>query len=254
MNDLTVFENSQFGQLRCHADENEQTWFCGKDMLSALDYAINNDTSKHMSAVPEEWKGMKPIPTPGGTQEMLCLTEQGLYFFLGRSDKPKALPYQKWVAGEIIPSIRKTGGYKQPAPRRTVDDLNARSTATTLRMMARLKCYPEEMKGVFLAQAAHLTSGLPLAGLLPQVPDDRDRWLSPTAIGEHFGISANAVGRILKPEGLHGQNDPEHSHSQPLSDKSPYSDKQVISYVYDPAVVIPAIEAVLSRPSGAATQ
>ena len=44
--------------------------------------------------VPEDWKGTKRIRTPGGEQEMLCLSEQGLYFFLGRSDKPKALPYE----------------------------------------------------------------------------------------------------------------------------------------------------------------
>jgi len=42
---------------------------------------------------------------------MLCLTEQGLYFFLARSDKPKALPFQKWLAGDVLPSIRKTGSY-----------------------------------------------------------------------------------------------------------------------------------------------
>lgn len=42
---------------------------------------------------------------------MLCLSEQGLYFFLGRSDKPKATPYQMFIAGEGIPSIRKHGAY-----------------------------------------------------------------------------------------------------------------------------------------------
>ena len=42
---------------------------------------------------------------------MICLSEQGLYFFLGRSDKEKALPFQKKVAGEILPQIRRTGGY-----------------------------------------------------------------------------------------------------------------------------------------------
>ena len=53
---------------------------------------------------------------------MLCLTEQGVYFFLGRSDKPKALPYQMWIAGYVVPSIRATGSYSvhhedcRPAP------------------------------------------------------------------------------------------------------------------------------------------
>ena len=42
---------------------------------------------------------------------MVVLSEQGLYFFLGRSDKEKALPFQKWIAGDVLPSIRKTGTY-----------------------------------------------------------------------------------------------------------------------------------------------
>ncbi|MBF0418391.1 MAG: hypothetical protein HQL86_09110 [Magnetococcales bacterium] len=46
---------------------------------------------------------------------MLIPSEQGLYFFLGRSDKPKALPFQKWLAGQVLPSICKTGQYQHPA-------------------------------------------------------------------------------------------------------------------------------------------
>ena len=65
-------------------------------------------------SVPEIWKGRKRIMTLGGEQEMLCLTEQGLYFFLGRSDKKAALPYQMWIAGEVVPSIRKHGAYATP--------------------------------------------------------------------------------------------------------------------------------------------
>jgi phage antirepressor YoqD-like protein len=42
---------------------------------------------------------------------MVVLTEQGLYFFLARSDKPLALPFQKWIAGEVIPTLRRTGEY-----------------------------------------------------------------------------------------------------------------------------------------------
>jgi hypothetical protein len=59
-----------------------------------------------------EWKGVNPIHTLGGIQEVLCLSEPGLYFFLNRSDKLNALPFQKWIAGEVLPSIRKTGSYQ----------------------------------------------------------------------------------------------------------------------------------------------
>jgi hypothetical protein len=61
--------------------------------------------------VPNKWKGINPINTLGGMQNMLCLSEQGLYFFLGRSDKDAALPFQMWIADKVIPSIRKTGHY-----------------------------------------------------------------------------------------------------------------------------------------------
>jgi hypothetical protein len=56
-------------------------------------------------------------------QNMLCLSEQGLYFFLGRSDKPAALPFQKWIAGEVIPSIRKTGSYTMPGRDKPPSDI-----------------------------------------------------------------------------------------------------------------------------------
>jgi prophage antirepressor-like protein len=56
-------------------------------------------------SVPEEWRGGNLISTLGGDQEMLCISEQGLYFFLARSDKPAALPFQKKIAGEVIPCL-----------------------------------------------------------------------------------------------------------------------------------------------------
>lgn len=51
-------------------------------------------------------KGRKSVPTPGGEQDMLCVTEQGLYMFVIRSDKPKALPFQKWLAGGGVNDYR----------------------------------------------------------------------------------------------------------------------------------------------------
>ena len=114
MNDMKIFENSEFGAVRV-VDVNGEPWFVAKDVLRALDYADDYNPSRAMQAIPGEWKGVHRMHTPGGEQEMLIISEQGLYFFLGRSDKPKALPYQKWVAGDVVPTIRKHGGYLTPA-------------------------------------------------------------------------------------------------------------------------------------------
>ncbi|MBE0269785.1 hypothetical protein FG476_02005 [Xylella fastidiosa subsp. multiplex] len=86
-------------------------WFVAKDVMDALDYAATSNPARVTEHIPSEWKGVNPIHTLGGEQKLLCLAEPGLYFFLGRSDKPKALPFQKWLAGEVLPSIRKTGEY-----------------------------------------------------------------------------------------------------------------------------------------------
>lgn len=114
MSNMKIFENSEFGTVRV-VDVNGEPWFVAKDVLRALDYADDYNPSRAMQAIPGEWKGVHRMHTPGGEQEMLIISEQGLYFFLGRSDKPKALPYQMWVAGDVVPTIRKHGGYLTPA-------------------------------------------------------------------------------------------------------------------------------------------
>jgi prophage antirepressor-like protein/phage anti-repressor protein len=90
-----------------------EPWWVAADVLQGLDYAENSKPSRVMAHVPEPWKGVNRIHTPGGEQEMLLISEQGLYFFLGRSDKPKALPFQMYYAGEVLPAIRKTGRYDE---------------------------------------------------------------------------------------------------------------------------------------------
>ena len=86
-----------------------EPWFVAKDIAEALEYSSWQPNL--VSNVPDEWKGINPINTLGGSQELLFLSESGLYFFVVRSDKPKALPFQKWLAGEVLPALRKRGFY-----------------------------------------------------------------------------------------------------------------------------------------------
>jgi len=109
-NNLQVYSNNSFS-VRTITDASGVTWFVAKDVAEALEYSDASNPARLFASVPDTWKGVKPIHTLGGTQEMTCLTEQGLYFFLGRSDKPKALPYQIWIAGDVVPDIRKYGMY-----------------------------------------------------------------------------------------------------------------------------------------------
>lgn len=108
---IQIFRNGEY-RVRI-LESNGEIWFVAKDIAESLEYSYWQ--ANIVAHVPEIWKGIKRINTPGGYQEMLCLTEQGVYFFLGRSDKKKAIPYQMWIAGEVIPSIRKHGMYITPA-------------------------------------------------------------------------------------------------------------------------------------------
>lgn len=114
--ELAVFQY-QTADVRVVQDDQGEPWWVAKDVAEALGYAEGSNASRVFSNVPDEWKGVKQIHTPYGVQEMIVLSEQGLYFFLGRSDKSAALPLQKWIAGVVLPSIRKTGGFSMSIPK-----------------------------------------------------------------------------------------------------------------------------------------
>ena len=84
--------------------------FAFKDVALSLGYQWNG--ASRIAHVPEEWRRVTSVVTlRGDAQDMQILSEQGLYFFVARSDKPAALPFQRWLAGEVLPSLRRTGRY-----------------------------------------------------------------------------------------------------------------------------------------------
>ena len=119
MNAVEVFTNGEY-RVRTMQDTDGVVWFVARDVAEALEYSEASNPARLFANVPEQWKGVKRFHTTSDKatarpyQDMLCLTEQGLYFFLGRSDKKKALPYQMWIAGDVVPSIRKYGAYLTP--------------------------------------------------------------------------------------------------------------------------------------------
>lgn len=108
-----AFEDSL---VRSRLDENGEPWFVAKDVALALGYPESSlrQLNNLFGHVPDEWKGRSKVMTLGGEQVMLIISEPGLYFFVARSDKPRALPFQKWLAGEVLPSLRRLGRYEMP--------------------------------------------------------------------------------------------------------------------------------------------
>lgn len=131
-----------------------EPWFVARDVAEALGYpeTTTSNMTKTVAHVPDEWKGRYRIPTPGGSQDLLVISEQGLYFFLGRSDKPKALPFQMWLAGDVLPSIRKTGKYESQAYQQGAKDTLSADEQAMLReaMKSAADTLPKDQQAGFM--------------------------------------------------------------------------------------------------------
>lgn len=115
MNNLQVFNNTEFGQVRTINKKNE-IWFVGKDIALALGYAdtdysirVHVDSEDKQLFKPEEIQGLK-ISNRG----MVFINESGLYSLVLSSKLPTAKKFKHWITSEVLPSIRKHGGYLTP--------------------------------------------------------------------------------------------------------------------------------------------
>ena len=111
MKELQVFNNNEFGQIRTIV-LNGEPWMVGKDVASALGY--KEPTKAAREKVDVEDRGVSKIDTPSGVQEMTIINESGLYSLVLSSKLPGARKFRRWVTSEVLPSIRRTGGYNLP--------------------------------------------------------------------------------------------------------------------------------------------
>lgn len=111
MNELQIFNNEEFGQVRTVVIDNEP-YFVGKDVAEALGYAKPTDAVR--KRVDEEDRGISKMETPSGTQDMTVINESGMYSLILCSKLPSSKKFKHWVTSEVLPSIRKTGVYEAP--------------------------------------------------------------------------------------------------------------------------------------------
>lgn len=95
-------------QVRVLIDDTGEPWWVAKDVCEVLEYA---DQTQALERLDEDEKGVVKIPTPGGPQSMITISESGLYNLIFRSLKPEARSFRRWITHEILPSIRKTGQF-----------------------------------------------------------------------------------------------------------------------------------------------
>lgn len=112
LNELQIFKNEQFGEMRMMLI-GEEPWFIGKDVATALGYSNTRDAL--MAHVEEEDKNTVAIPDGNrGNPNQVMINESGLYALIFGSRLSNAKKFKHWVTSEVLPSIRKTGGYQKP--------------------------------------------------------------------------------------------------------------------------------------------
>ena len=107
--DIQIFKHEMFGEVRTLTNEKGETFFVGKDVAQALGYT--NTLKAIRDHVDSEDKGVNEMVTPGGNQKVIFINESGLYALILSSKLPQAKAFKRWVTSEVLPQIRKTGGY-----------------------------------------------------------------------------------------------------------------------------------------------
>lgn len=188
MDELTIFENPEFGAVRT-VELDGEPWLVGKDVAAALGYSNTRDAlDRHVD--PEDKNTVVNPDGNRGNPNMTIINESGLYSLVLSSKLPTARKFRHWVTSEVLPSIRRTGGYNLP-----------KDYPSALRALADT----EEKRLALLAeneaQRQVIADFEPVRQYVDTILHSKGS-LATSQIAADYGISARALNRILHEEGI----------------------------------------------------
>lgn len=140
MNELQIFNNEEFGEIRT-VTINSEAWFVASDICKALEIA---NTTQAVQRLDEDEKSMLNIGLSGGATN--CVNEYGLYNLVLASRKKEAKEFKRWITHEVLPSIRKTGGYIAGQETMSDSELMAKALLVAQRQIEERNAQIERMK------------------------------------------------------------------------------------------------------------
>ena len=168
MNEIQSFTSGQFGTVRAVCGEDGEPMFVAKDVCAALEVKNSRDA---LARLDDDEKGVVLTDTPGGEQQMQAVNEAGLYVLVLSSRKPEARAFKRWVTHEVLPALRRDGGYmvaRDETPEQTMARAVLLAQATIDRQKSRiagLEAENEEMRPKALfADAVAASDGTCLIG------------------------------------------------------------------------------------------
>ncbi len=192
MNELQIFENSEFGSVRTITINNEP-WFVASDIAKALGYRMASDLTRRID---EEDKGTHLVSTPSGEQKMSVINESGLYEAILNSKIQSAKKFKHWVTSEVLPSIRKYGMY-------AVDEL-VNNPDLLIKVATELKEERKrnrELENTVQKMDKVIGELTPKANYVDVILKSKSTVLV-TQIAQDYGMSAKAFNKKLKEIGI----------------------------------------------------
>lgn len=155
-NPIQEFISDQFGKLRI-AVLNGEVWFVGKDVAEILGYKESAKAIREH--VDEDDKGVSKLDTPGGRHKAVIINESGLYSMILTSKLPTAKQFKRWVTHEVLPSIRKHGGYLAGQENMTPEQMLANSLLYANSIIEEYKRKNEQLQTYIADNASHTALG-----------------------------------------------------------------------------------------------
>jgi prophage antirepressor-like protein len=232
MNEIQIFNSPQFGEIRTATDDNNEPLFCAADVCKALGYVNGRDAiSKHVDdpdvAKRDAWvtTGTKADGSEAKRQTLMTfVNESGLYSLIFGSKLESAKQFKRWVTSEVLPEIRKNGGYIRGNVDETPEELMARALAVAKQTLERVERERQQLANTNETQRIQL--GIQDAEIRKAAPKveyydkvmQSNCTMTTTQIANGLGMPCHRLNKLLRDAGI------QYKQSGQLLLRSPYTD------------------------------
>lgn len=232
MNEIQIFNSPQFGEIRTATDDNNEPLFCAADVCKALGYVNGRDAiSKHVDdpdvAKRDAWvtTGTKADGSEAKRQTLMTfVNESGLYSLIFGSKLESAKQFKRWVTSEVLPEIRKNGGYIRGNVDETPEELMARALAVAKQTLERVERERQQLANTnenqriqLGIQDAEIRKAAPKVEYYDKVMQSNCT-MTTTQIANGLGMPCHRLNKLLRDAGI------QYKQSGQWLLRSPYTD------------------------------
>lgn len=197
MNDVTIFSSNAFGSIRT-GGTSDNPLFCLADVCKALKLSAKGVNQRLNKEVISNY----PLQTAGGVQHALFVNEDGLYDVILDSRKPEAKAFRKWITSEVLPSIRKSGGYIASTQDDSPELIMARALQVAQATIDRHKHQLEQANERIALQSTQLKQQAPKVKYVDEVLQSVNTYTS-TQMSKELGMKdTDRLHKALREKGV----------------------------------------------------